>query len=116
MRKASQNSRGRKTVTKTNRRDAVDDTLLEPSNPGEDLLTPEEWAEVAGLLRLTPRELEVTVLTIEGRTRFAIARRLKLKARTVRQYFERVYRKLRVRDRLGLALRVVRARDYCSRV
>jgi DNA-binding NarL/FixJ family response regulator len=90
--------------------------FLEPTNPGEDILTPEQWAEVADRLRLTPRELEVTVLTIEGRTRPAIARRLKLKTGTVRHHLRHLYRKLGVRDRLGLACRILRTRDLCSNV
>jgi DNA-binding NarL/FixJ family response regulator len=84
---------------------------LTPGNPGEGLLSRDEWTRVAAALALTPREQQVAVLACEGKTREAIASRLQLKPRTVREHFERMYLKLHVGDRVGLVLRIIRVRD-----
>ena len=79
----------------------------EYDNPGIDLLTPEEWTDVARTLRFTPREWQVATLVFEGMTQAAIANQLKIRPRTVRQHLERLYKKVDVHDRVGLVLRVV---------
>lgn len=50
---------------------------------------------------LTPREAAVLALLAEGRTAAAIARRLGVSPRTVHQHLQRIYRKLKVNDRLS---------------
>jgi DNA-binding NarL/FixJ family response regulator len=89
------------------------DRLLLPKNPGEGLLSAEDWGLVAARLRLSARERDVAKLMFEGKTRLQIARKLKCASGTVRVYIDRLFAKLRVQDRLGMVLRVVRIyRDY----
>lgn len=80
-------------------------------NPGEDLLTDDQWQEVSDALGLSYREAEVCRLLFEGRTRDNIKDELGLKSSTVRQYMENIHRKLRVNNRVGVVLRVVQVRD-----
>jgi DNA-binding NarL/FixJ family response regulator len=82
--------------------------LLDPANPGEDLLSAEDWAAVGERLHLTVHELPVAVLLFEGKTRASIARRLKRSPSAVRVRIDQLFHKLRVRDRVGLVLRIVR--------
>jgi DNA-binding NarL/FixJ family response regulator len=77
-------------------------------HPGEAFLTADKWEVVAGQFRLTRRELSVAILIFEGKTRYQIARRLHCAPGTVRTYIDRLFAKLEVEDRLGMALRVVR--------
>lgn len=78
------------------------------AHPGELLLTPQQWEVIGKQFRLTKRELTVAVLIFEGRTRRQIAYRLDCAPGTVRTYIDRLFAKLEVTDRLGMALRVVR--------
>lgn len=64
--------------------------------------------DVAGAVRLTPRELRVLELLAEGHTAGAIARRLQIAERTVQKHLERVYAKIGVSDRLAAVLRAQR--------
>jgi DNA-binding CsgD family transcriptional regulator len=61
--------------------------------------------DVAQDLRLTPRELTVLGLLVEGLTAGAIGRRLAIGERTVQKHLEHTYTKLGVRDRLSAVLR-----------
>lgn len=61
--------------------------------------------DVAGSIRLTPRELAVLTLLAEGLTAGAIGRRLLITERTVQKHLERCYTKLEVTDRLSAVLR-----------
>lgn len=79
------------------------------AHPGEALFTPKQWEAIGTQFRLTKRELTVAVLIFEGRTRRQIAYRLGCAPGTVRTYIDRLFAKLEVTDRLGMALRVVRA-------
>lgn len=82
-----------------------------PENPGEDFLTGAEWVLMAGTARLTTRELVVAALLLKGQTRKSIASRLKLSPQTVRVHIDRLFEKFKVRDRLGLGLRIARIRE-----
>ena len=88
--------------------------LLSPGNPAAGLFTPEDWIAIGAALNLSPRELCIVVLIFEGRTRDSIARNLReadgtpLSTSTVRAYIDRLFEKLRVEDKVGLILRVVR--------
>lgn len=65
--------------------------------------TPER--DVVADLRLTPREVAVLGLLVEGLTAAAIGRRLGIAERTVQKHLEHVYDKLGVADRLTAVLR-----------
>jgi len=77
-------------------------------NPGQDFLSAEDWLRVAERVHLTARELSVAILIFEGHTRWQIARKLKCAPGTVRVYIDRLFAKLKVQDRVGLVLRLVR--------
>jgi DNA-binding CsgD family transcriptional regulator len=62
-------------------------------------------ADVAAGLQLTPRELTVLGLLVEGLTAAAIGRRLEIGERTVQKHLEHAYTKLGVGDRLSAVLR-----------
>ncbi len=79
--------------------------------PGQFLLSATEWVEIAEWLALTPREWEIAVLVFEGMKREAVARRLQISPRTVRQHMERLHQKLGVHDRVGLVLSLISVRD-----
>lgn len=66
-------------------------------------LTPE--VDVVAGLRLTPREVAVLGLLVEGLTAAAIGRRLGIAERTVQKHLEHAYGKLGVADRLTAVLR-----------
>jgi len=61
--------------------------------------------DVAQDFRLTPRELTVLGLLVEGLTAGAIGRRLAIGERTVQKHLEHAYTKLGVGDRLSAVLR-----------
>ena len=86
---------------------------LKPNNPADGLLSSNEWDQVVGGLLLTPRESEVVRLAFQGMTRQMIAAELVMSPRTVRQHLERIYEKTNVDGRIGLVLRIIRARDAC---
>ena len=69
---------------------------------------PEDWIALAGQLGLSARELSVAVLMFEGKSRYQITHRLGCAPGTVRVYIDRLFAKLNVNDRLGMALRVMR--------
>jgi DNA-binding NarL/FixJ family response regulator len=77
-------------------------------HPAANFLGAEDWERIADRARLTPRELSVAIFIFEGKTRYQIARALKCAAGTVRVYIDRLFAKLRVQDRVGLVLRLVR--------
>jgi DNA-binding NarL/FixJ family response regulator len=61
--------------------------------------------DVAGSVRLTPRELAVLELLATGLTAGAIARRLAIAERTAQKHLQHAYEKLGVDDRLAAVLR-----------
>jgi DNA-binding NarL/FixJ family response regulator len=79
------------------------------NHPGADLLSTEDWGRVGARFRLTRRELAVVRLLFVGQTRSQIARELSCAPATIRVYIDRLFTKLAVTDRLGLALRIVQA-------
>jgi len=100
------------------RRDPVSsrsqESLLLPDDPSKDFLTPEEWLSVGMAFDLSSRELCVAILIFEGLTRSSIARTLHradgkaISSGTVRVYIDRLFDKLRVKDRVGFVLRILR--------
>ena len=85
--------------------------MLLPKNPGEDFLTGIEWVTIGSALHLTARQIVVATLLLNGRTRKSIAHRLKVSPETVRVHIDALFDKFRVKDRLGLALRIARRRE-----
>lgn len=65
------------------------------------------WAQ-----RLTPRELEVAMLAVEGTGNRAIAERLSISVRTVEVHLGRVFAKLDVRNRVELTVLAHRTEQY----
>jgi DNA-binding CsgD family transcriptional regulator len=61
--------------------------------------------DIAHAMRLTPRELTVLALLVEGLTAGAIGRRLTIGERTVQKHLEHAYTKLGVGDRLSAVMR-----------
>jgi DNA-binding CsgD family transcriptional regulator len=59
-------------------------------------------------LGLSARELSVAILILEGTSRSQIARRLQCAPGTIRVYIDRLFAKLHVAERLGMALRLIR--------
>lgn len=80
---------------------------LLPPPPGAALFNEATWERVAQALRLSGRELQVVRAVFDECTEFAIAEDLRIAPRTVHMHFERLYRKLRVTNRVGLVLRVL---------
>jgi len=56
---------------------------------------------VAGIVRLRPRERQVLALAAHGLRNAAIAERLCLSEQTVKNYLTAIYKLLRVRNRTG---------------
>jgi DNA-binding CsgD family transcriptional regulator len=65
------------------------------------------WREIARSLKLSGRELQILRAILDDRTESAIAANLGVSPHTIHTYRERLYRKLRVCDRVRLVLRVV---------
>jgi len=84
------------------------DALLESRNPGEGMISVEDWCELGEYLKLSSRELRVAVLMFEGNSRSQIAQRMVRAPGTVRSYTDRIFAKLNVADRLGMVLRITR--------
>lgn len=94
-------------------RDLFDDpqgieTCLGSKNPGEGMISNEDWRELGEYFRLSSRELRVAVLIFEGNSRSQIAQRMAKAPGTVRSYIDRIFAKLNVADRLGMVLRIMR--------
>lgn len=70
----------------------------------------EQQVESAAAEHLTPRELEVLRLLVEGATNKRIAQRLRLAEVTVKKHVQRIIRRLGVSDRTHAAITAVRLR------
>jgi len=80
--------------------------FLLPDKPFEDLLGSEDWITVGTTVGLTGRELDAAVLLFEDCTRRTISRRLRRGEASVRKRIDKVFRKMNVKDRLGLVQRI----------
>lgn len=74
---------------------------------GAGLFSEAAWDAAARTLRLSGREIQVVQAVFKERTEFAIADDLGITPRTVHMHFERLYRKLKVTNRVGLVLRIM---------
>lgn len=59
------------------------------------------------MVKLTKRQHQVCRLVVEGLTNKEIAQRLVLSPRTVEDHREQLYRKLEVRNAVGLVRRII---------
>ena len=80
--------------------------FLLPEKPSEGLLTSEEWVILGTTFNLTARELDAAILIFEDGTRMSIGRRLKRSPAAIRKRIDKVFKKLNVKDRLGLVQRL----------
>ncbi|HMG32019.1 MAG TPA: LuxR C-terminal-related transcriptional regulator [Jiangellaceae bacterium] len=67
------------------------------------------------LMALTPRERDVALFVVDGRSDREIAERLSLSHHTVSQYVKRIYRKLDVSSRVALTRLLLELRDSSRR-
>ena len=81
-------------------------------DPGDVLVSEHSWREIRLFAGLSKREMEVSRLIFRGRTRAEVAERLNISPRTVRHHMEILHEKLRVRNRVGLVLRIIQLRDH----
>ena len=77
------------------------------TNPADELLSGEDWIRLATQTGLTPAEVKVAVYLVQGNTRMEIAQKLSCAKGTVRVHIDRIFTKLKARDRCELVLRVV---------
>ena len=77
------------------------------TNPGEELLSGEDWARVATLAGFTMQEIKVAAYMFRGMSRPQVARTLGCAHDTVSVYVKRIFAKLAVHDRLGMGLRIM---------
>jgi DNA-binding NarL/FixJ family response regulator len=64
------------------------------------------WIQIANVLALSARQTEITRLICAGYCYKSIAVRVGISVNTVRMHVRALFAKLRVRDRLGVVLRV----------
>jgi len=84
-------------------------TAIGGDHPGKALLRAIDWQRIADQFQLTERELGVARLIFQGKTRHEIAGELTFAQGTLRVYIDRLFDKLMVTDRLGMALRIMQA-------
>jgi DNA-binding CsgD family transcriptional regulator len=75
---------------------------------GCQLFTAREWAALARMQRLSPREMQLLQAVFGDLKDQTIAVQLGISIHTVRTHFERLFRKLQVHSRVGLMIRAFR--------
>ena len=73
------------------------------------LLSTNTWLHLRAALKLSPRELQIVQRVFDDQKEETIAAELGISPHTVKTYFQRLYRKLRVCSRPQLILRVMAA-------
>lgn len=76
--------------------------------PGSDIFPAEVWCRLAASLKLTPRELEVVRGIFDDEIESAMASNLGISKHTAHTHLRRIFGKLRVRTRVGVAVRIFR--------
>lgn len=71
------------------------------------LLSPQEWAQVAAALDLSPQQANVVRYMLEGCQDKEIAERMGVTVPTVRTYLARVFDRTQVKSRVQLAVKVL---------
>ena len=80
-----------------------DRSLLE--QPRMSLLNEKHWHYIQRRYYISPRELEVARLVCYGFNNDEIARDLKIKHGTVKTHIRNIYRRIRVKNKIGLLLK-----------
>jgi DNA-binding NarL/FixJ family response regulator len=79
-----------------------------PQSPsGTAIFSEQAWMEIARRLKLSRRELQIVRSVFDDYTETAIAGNLNIAKCTVHEHCQRLYRKLKVTDRVQLVLLVV---------
>lgn len=81
----------------------------EPRTPLPDLFTNEQWAALAERFRLSKRQKEIARLICLGLSNTGIARELGLKHDTIRMHNRELFKKLAIRQRMGVPVHLVLA-------
>lgn len=84
-------------------------------DPLPDLFTASEWKKLGERLALTPRQLEIARLICRGCNRSSIAEALSISPATVRMHMAALFKRLGVRERLGVVVRLVLAHQELAR-
>ena len=93
------------------RRRQAGSRFLQPSNPAEALIRPNEWIRIVEVLKL-PSSLQVVAARwFHGVKEQQIADELGVGLATLRTYVRRVYEKLQVGNKMHFALRIIHVRD-----
>ncbi|PWU08302.1 MAG: hypothetical protein C5B50_29940 [Verrucomicrobia bacterium] len=82
------------------------DGYSQSSPLGSSIFSESAWSDIARSLNLSARELQITKAVFDDRTEFAIAAQLQISPHTVHTYFDRLYQKLAVKNRIQLVMRV----------
>ncbi len=69
------------------------------------LLDEKQWLYIQRRYHMTPRELQITQLVCQGLTNGDIARKLKIKAGTVKTHLRSIFGKTRVRNKITMLLK-----------
>lgn len=77
-----------------------------PRPSGAAIFSDAAWREIARSLKLSGREVQIVRGVFDDRIESAIAADLGISSHTVHTHFERLHRKLAVRNRVELVLRV----------
>jgi len=83
------------------------------SGPEMEVLTENEWLELVGDLRLSPRQAEIVKLLLSGMSDKQIAKQLHIGRPTVRTHLSRLFSKYEVQDRSELIVYVLG--HFCER-
>ena len=71
------------------------------------LLDSRQWSYVRRRYELTPRELQIAELVCRGFRNDRIARDLRIRPGTVKTHVRNIYRKVKVKSKIGMLLRFV---------
>ena len=82
-----------------------DESVLE--QPKLDLLDEKHWLYVQRRYRLTPREIQVAKLYCQGCTNDEIVKALKIRQGTAKTHLRNIYRKIRVKNKIGMLLKFI---------
>ncbi len=79
----------------------------ENSSKGTSLINERQWKYLKKLYGMTPREIQVAILTCEGFDNKKIGKALKIKQGTVKTHLRNIYRRVRVNNKILLLLKFV---------
>lgn len=80
------------------------------------LLNEKQWSYVQSRYDLTPREREIAELICQGLRNYRIASVLCIRPGTVKTHTRNIYRKVRVKSKIGMLLRFVTdTRDFLTK-